>query len=177
MNKTETIDTVARSAEISKAVAERVVEAFEARLKAHGDAGARVVIRGFGSFSRGLPSPKAGRNPRTTSRRTSRRWLNQPCAARLPPTRKSAKPPPSARWTPCKPPSPSVCARAAWSASTVSVPVCRRNEYRRVAIILFLEQGLDGLRTVLIVQQYHQFSRTLDALLVIGHELGHDVKA
>lgn len=50
MNKTETIDTVARSAEISKAVAERVVEAFEARLKAHGDAGARVVIRGFGSF-------------------------------------------------------------------------------------------------------------------------------
>ena len=65
MNKTETIDTVARSAEISKAVAERVVEAFEARLKAHGDAGARVVIRGFGSFSRGLPSPKAGRNPRT----------------------------------------------------------------------------------------------------------------
>lgn len=65
MNKTETIDTVARSAEISKAVAERVVEAFEARLKAHGDAGARVVIRGFGSFSRGLPSPKVGRNPRT----------------------------------------------------------------------------------------------------------------
>jgi hypothetical protein len=57
-----------------------------------------------------------------------------------------------------------------------AVPVGWRNEYRRVAIILFLEQGLDGLRAVLIVQQYHQFSRTLDALLFIGHEFGHDVK-
>ena len=121
MSKTETIDTVARSAEISKAVAERVVEAFEARLKAHGDAGKRIVIRGFGSFSRACRARRPGAirapasrslTPRTTSRRTSRRWPNRACAARLPPTRKSAKPPPNARWTPCKPPSPSVCAYA-----------------------------------------------------------------
>ena len=98
MSKTETIDTVARSAEISKAVAERVVEAFEARLKAHGDAGKRIVIRGFGSFSRACRARRPGAirapasrslTPRTTSRRTSRRWPNRACAARLPPTRKS----------------------------------------------------------------------------------------
>ena len=65
MNKTETINAVAMSADISKAAAERVIDAFEARLKAHTDAGQRVVLRGFGSFSRGLPSQKAGRNPRT----------------------------------------------------------------------------------------------------------------
>ena len=57
-----------------------------------------------------------------------------------------------------------------------AVPVRRRNQYRCVALILFVEQGLDGLRTVLIVQQHHQFSRTLDALLFIGHEFGYDVK-
>jgi len=65
MNKTETINAVAMSADLSKAAAERVIDAFEARLKAHTDAGQRVVLRGFGSFSRGLPSPKVGRNPRT----------------------------------------------------------------------------------------------------------------
>jgi DNA-binding protein HU-beta len=65
MNKSETIQTVARSAELSRDVAERLIEAFEACLKMHTDAGARVVLRGFGSFSRGLPSPKVGRNPRT----------------------------------------------------------------------------------------------------------------
>ncbi len=65
MNKTETINAVAMSADISKAAAERVIDAFEARLKAHTDAGQRVVLRGFGSFSRGLPRQKAGRNPRT----------------------------------------------------------------------------------------------------------------
>lgn len=41
------------------------MDAFEARLKAHTAEGKRVVFRGFGSFSRGLPAQKAGRNPRT----------------------------------------------------------------------------------------------------------------
>lgn len=58
MNRTETIHTMAMSADISKAAAEHVIDAFEARLKAHTDAGKRVVFRGFGSFSRGLPSQK-----------------------------------------------------------------------------------------------------------------------
>ena len=41
------------------------MDVFEARLKAHTGAGKRVVLRGFGSFSRGMPATKSGRNPRT----------------------------------------------------------------------------------------------------------------
>lgn len=41
------------------------MDIFEARLKAHTAKGKRVVFRGFGSFSRGLPAQKTGRNPRT----------------------------------------------------------------------------------------------------------------
>ena len=65
MNKTETIDHIALSADLSKDAAGRVMDAFEARLKAHTAEGKRVVFRGFGSFSRGLPAQKTGRNPRT----------------------------------------------------------------------------------------------------------------
>ena len=65
MNKTETIDHIARSADLSKEAAGRVMDAFEARLKAHIAEGKRVVFLGFGSFSRGLPAQKTGRNPRT----------------------------------------------------------------------------------------------------------------
>ncbi len=65
MNRIEIINSMAASADISRTVAERIFEAFETCLKAHIDAGKRVVLRGFGSFSRGLPTRKAGRNPRT----------------------------------------------------------------------------------------------------------------
>lgn len=65
MNKTDTINTLATSADISKAAAERALDAFELHLKAHIDAGNRVVLRGFGTFSRGLPATRTGRNPRT----------------------------------------------------------------------------------------------------------------
>ena len=65
MNKTDTIDHIARSADLSKDAAGRVMDAFDARLKAHTAEGKRVVFRGFGSFSRGLPAQKTGRNPRT----------------------------------------------------------------------------------------------------------------
>lgn len=65
MNKTETVNTLAASADLSKAAAERALDAFETHLKAHIDAGNRVVLRGFGSFSRGLPATRTGRNPRT----------------------------------------------------------------------------------------------------------------
>ena len=65
MNKTDTIDHIALSADLSKEAAGRVMDAFEARLKAHTAEGKRVVFRGFGSFSRGLPAQKTGRNPRT----------------------------------------------------------------------------------------------------------------
>ena len=65
MNRTDMIKHIALSADISRDAAGRVMDAFEARLKAHTGAGKRVVLRGFGSFSRGLPATKSGRNPRT----------------------------------------------------------------------------------------------------------------
>ena len=65
MNRTDTIKHIALSADLSRDAAGRVIDVLEARLKAHTGAGKRVVLRGFGSFSRGLPAEKAGRNPRT----------------------------------------------------------------------------------------------------------------
>lgn len=65
MNKSETIDAISRSADITKADAKRALDALEAHIKTHSDAGERVMLRGLGSFSRGAPAQKAGRNPRT----------------------------------------------------------------------------------------------------------------
>jgi DNA-binding protein HU-beta len=65
MNRAETIQAMAMKADIPKSAAQRVLEAFETRLKAHANAGNRIVLRGFGSFSKGAPTPKLGRNPRT----------------------------------------------------------------------------------------------------------------
>lgn len=61
MNKTETVNTLAVSADLSKAATERALDAFEA----HIDAGKRVVLRGFSTFSRDVPATRTGRNPRT----------------------------------------------------------------------------------------------------------------
>ena len=55
MNKAETIDQISRSADIAKSDAGRVLGALEARIKAHSDAGERVMLRGLGSFS-GYPN-------------------------------------------------------------------------------------------------------------------------
>ena len=65
MNRTETIKHIELSADLSRDAAARVMDVFEAGLKAHTGARKRVVLRGFGSFSRGLPAEKIGRNPRT----------------------------------------------------------------------------------------------------------------
>ena len=65
MNKAETIDAISRSADVTKADAKRVLDALEAHIKTHSDAGERVMLRGLGSFSRGAPAQKTGRNPRT----------------------------------------------------------------------------------------------------------------
>ncbi len=65
MNKSETIDQIARSADITKAAAKLALDALETHIKAHIDAGERVLLRGLGSFSRGAPAQKIGRNPRT----------------------------------------------------------------------------------------------------------------
>lgn len=65
MNRTQIITLMAAEAAIPKAAAARILGAFEARVKAHNDAGHSVTLRGFGTFTQGLPSPKAGRDPKT----------------------------------------------------------------------------------------------------------------
>ncbi len=65
MNKTELIDAMAKSAELSKADAKRALEGF---MEATSDAlkkGDRVSLIGFGSFSISARAARMGRNPQT----------------------------------------------------------------------------------------------------------------
>jgi DNA-binding protein HU-beta len=65
VNKTELIDHIAESADISKAAATRALDALvgavEATLKKNGT----VTLVGFGTFSVGKRAARTGRNPRT----------------------------------------------------------------------------------------------------------------
>ena len=65
MNKTELIDYIAKSADLSKAAAARsldaVIEAITETLKNNGS----VTLVGFGTFSVGERAARSGRNPRT----------------------------------------------------------------------------------------------------------------
>ena len=65
MNKTELIDQIATSAEISKAAAGRALDATVAAVKDALKAGDSVSLVGFGTFSVGERAARAGRNPRT----------------------------------------------------------------------------------------------------------------
>ena len=65
MNSSQIVTTMAAEADTSKAIAERILEAFAVRVKAHNDEGRNVALRSFGTFSQGLLSPKAGINPKT----------------------------------------------------------------------------------------------------------------
>ena len=65
MNKTELIDQIATSAEISKAAAGRALDATVAAVKAALKAGDSVSLIGFGTFSVGERAARTGRNPRT----------------------------------------------------------------------------------------------------------------
>lgn len=67
MNRTETVNTLAASADLSEAAAERTLNAFETHLKVHIEACKHVVLRGFSTFSRGVPATRTGRNPRTSA--------------------------------------------------------------------------------------------------------------
>ena len=65
MNKSELIQTVAESAEVSKTVASKVVDAVVDNIKntlAEGDV---VALMGFGTFSTKERASRKGRNPRT----------------------------------------------------------------------------------------------------------------
>lgn len=65
MNKAETIDQIARSADITKTAAGLILNALETSIKTHIDAGERILLRGLCSFTRGEATQRTGRNPRT----------------------------------------------------------------------------------------------------------------
>jgi DNA-binding protein HU-beta len=65
VNKAEMIDTIARSADISKAAAERALDATVASIKTSLRKGNLVTLVGFGTFYVGKRAARVGRNPRT----------------------------------------------------------------------------------------------------------------
>ncbi len=65
MNKSELIDQIARSAEISKAAAGRALDATVGAVKAALKNGEMVTLVGFGTFYVGKRAARNGRNPRT----------------------------------------------------------------------------------------------------------------
>ena len=65
MNKTELIDQIAASADISKAAAGRALDATAETIKETLKAGDTVSLIGFGTFYVGERAARTGRNPRT----------------------------------------------------------------------------------------------------------------
>jgi DNA-binding protein HU-beta len=65
LNKTEMIEAVAKSADISKAAAGRAVEAVISSVRSSLKKGQMVTMVGFGTFYVGKRAARSGRNPRT----------------------------------------------------------------------------------------------------------------
>ena len=65
MNKSEMIDYIAQAADISKAAAERALDATVASIKTSLKKGDMVTLVGFGSFYVGDRAARSGRNPQT----------------------------------------------------------------------------------------------------------------
>jgi DNA-binding protein HU-beta len=65
LNKTEMIETVSQTADISKAAAGRAVEAMIGAVRTSLKKGQMVTIVGFGTFYVGKRAARSGRNPRT----------------------------------------------------------------------------------------------------------------
>ena len=65
MNKSELIDAIAASADLSKASAGRVVDATTAAITAALKKGDTVTLVGFGTFKVTQRAARVGRNPRT----------------------------------------------------------------------------------------------------------------
>ena len=65
MNKSELIDQIATSADLSKAAAGRALDATIAAVKASLKKGGLVTLVGFGTFYVGKRAARTGRNPRT----------------------------------------------------------------------------------------------------------------
>ncbi|MBA3903431.1 MAG: DNA-binding protein HU [Rhodocyclaceae bacterium] len=65
MNKSELIDQIAKSADISKAAAGRALDATVGAIKSSLKKGGLVTLVGFGTFYIGKRAARSGRNPRT----------------------------------------------------------------------------------------------------------------
>ena len=65
MNKSELIEAIAKSADISKAAAERALDSAVTSIKNSLKKGGMVTLVGFGTFYVGKRAARAGRNPRT----------------------------------------------------------------------------------------------------------------
>lgn len=65
MNKSELIESIARSADMTKADATRALEATIDSIKTALKKGDSVALVGFGTFSVGKRAARTGRNPRT----------------------------------------------------------------------------------------------------------------
>ena len=65
VNKTELIDYIADSADLSKAAAARAIEAMITAVKTTLKKNGTVTLVGFGTFSVGKRAARTGRNPRT----------------------------------------------------------------------------------------------------------------
>lgn len=65
VNKQELIDTIAKSADISKAAAGRALDSAVSAIKASLKKGQMVTLVGFGTFYVGKRAARSGRNPRT----------------------------------------------------------------------------------------------------------------
>ena len=65
MNKSELIEQVAKSADISKAAAQRALDAMVTAVRVSLKRGQMVTLVGFGTFFVGKRKARPGRNPRT----------------------------------------------------------------------------------------------------------------
>ncbi len=65
MNKSDLVDAIAKSAEISKAAAARALDATVDAIKKSLKKGDSVSLVGFGTFKVGKRAARNGRNPRT----------------------------------------------------------------------------------------------------------------
>ena len=65
MNKTELVDHIAGSADISKAAATRAIDALIGAVKTTLKKNGSVTLVGFGTFTVGKRAARTGRNPQT----------------------------------------------------------------------------------------------------------------
>lgn len=65
MNKTDLVEKIANDADISKAAANRAVDAFITAVTRQLKRGGTVTMLGFGTFAVGKRAARIGRNPRT----------------------------------------------------------------------------------------------------------------